>query len=422
MPELSPSLITGLESVCIQNLDKFGTLEQVNGVVIVGSTCAGKSVIVDAVRQSYLALQGIIEVPKRYITRPQRANDNTTENAFVTPEEFQAKVESGEIGLHWIRKMEGGRQERYGFHQTSPDALPVYSGNNALYDNSDSVRPEGVLKNALMLGVYAPDDVRRDRLVSRSPDLLKERPDEVAYRLGDSSENILPNIHLLLNNHGQHEQVSKTEVIRLIERITCAQRNLITALDKPVEQYRGRLIRIATQRMGFPDMKEKAFEFAERAPGVRILVTDGERILLTKEWRSETQNWDHRLPGGKVFDSLDEYLSEKEKSDEVMQNHAVLAAQKELLEETSLQVPVDSFTHIGRSVAGATVVWDLHYYLVHIPKQEGSISKITTDEGEQTHPEWYTHEQVKALCVDGQVQEDRSVAVLLRYLLSQEGS
>ncbi len=421
MPKPSPSLVAGLESVRVQNQDKFGALEQIDGVIIVGSTCAGKSVVVDAVRQSYLALQGIIEVPKRYITRPQREKDNTVENAFVTPEEFQAKVESGDIGLHWIRKMEGDRQERYGFHRTTGDALPIFSGNNALYNNSDSVRPEDILKNAIMLGVYAPDEVRRERLVSRSPDLLKDRPDEVVYRLGDSSENMLPHVHVLVDNHGQREQVSRAEVLRLIERIACVRRNLITALDKPVEQYRGRLIRIATQRMGFPDTTEKSFEFAERAPGVRILVTDGERILLTKEWRSETQNWDHRLPGGKVFDTLGEYLAEKEKGDEHMQASALVAAQKELSEETSLQLPVDSFKNIGRSVAGATVVWDLHYYSVEVPKQEGTLPGITTGEGEQTHPEWFTHEQVKSLCVEGHIQEDRTVAALLRYLFSREG-
>ncbi|MDO8648694.1 MAG: NUDIX domain-containing protein [Candidatus Peregrinibacteria bacterium] len=421
MPKPSLSLVSGLESVRIQNQEKFDALEKIDGVVIVGSTCAGKSVVVDAIRQSYLALQGIIDVPKRYITRPQRAKDNIVENAFVTPEEFQTKVDGDEIGLHWIRKMEGDREERYGFHRTTGDALPVYSGNNALYNNSESVRPEGVLKNALMLGVYAPDDVRRERLVSRSPDLLKDRPEEVAYRLGDSSENMLPHIHVLVDNHGQHEQASRAEVMRLIERIVCVRRNLITALDKPVEQYRGRLIRIATQRMGFPDASEKSFEFAERAPGVRILVTDGKRILLTKEWRSETQNWDHRLPGGKVFDTLEEYLVEKDKGDEHLQAWALAAARKELSEETSLQMPADSFRHIGRSVAGATVVWDLHYYLVETAKQEGTLPGITTGEGEQTHPEWFTYEQVKSLCVEGHVQEDRTVAFLLRHLLAKEG-
>lgn len=420
MSKHSPSLISGLESVKIQNQDKLNEPSQIESVAIVGSTCAGKSVVVDAIRQSYLAMQGIIEIPKRYITRSQRGNDNIVENEFVTAEEFQAKVESGDIGLHWVRKMEGDRKERYGFHQPTQDVLPVYSGNNALYNNPDSVRPEGILRNSLMVGIYAPDDVRRDRLVSRSPDLLRDRPDEVEYRLGDSSENMLPHIDILVNNYGQNEEISKIEIMRLIERIACVRRNLITALDKPVEKYSGKMIRIATQRMGFPDTTEKTFEFAERAPGVRILVTDGERILLTKEWRGETQNWDHRLPGGKVFDSLKEYLSGKEQGDSYMQDQALLAAQKELSEETSIRLPIESFKHLGKSVAGATVVWDLHYYMANVPKQEGLLSEITTEEGEQTKPQWFTYEQVQALCLDGSVQEDRSVAALLRYLLSQK--
>ncbi len=420
MPKHLPSLVSDLKSLQIKNQDKFNEPSQIDSVVIVGSTCAGKSVIVDAIRQSYLAMQGIIQIPKRYITRAQRGNDNIVENAFVTTDEFQAKVERGDIGLHWVRKMEGDRKELYGFHQPTQDVLPVYSGNNALYNNPDSVRPEGILRNSLMVGIYAPDDVRRDRLVSRSPDLLRDRPDEVEYRLGDSSENMLPHIDVLVNNYGQNEQVTKSEVMRLVERIVCIRRNLITALDKPVEQYNGKMIRIATQRMGFPDISEKTFEFAERAPGVRILVTDGERILLTKEWRGETQNWDHRLPGGKVFDSLKEYLSGKEKGDSYVQEQALLAAQKELSEETSLRLPIESFKHIGRSIAGATVVWDLHYYVANVPKQEGLLPDITTEEGEQTQPQWFTYEQVQALCLDGNVQEDRSVAALLKFLLSQK--
>ena len=97
-----------------------------------------------------------------------------------------------------------------------------------------------------------------------------------------------------------------------------------------------------------------------------------------------------------------------------------MAAQKELSEETSIRLPIESFKHLGESVAGATVVWDLHYYMANVPKQDGLLSDITTEEGEQTKPQWFTYEQVQALCLDGSVQEDRSVAALLKFLLSQK--
>lgn len=193
----------------------------------------------------------------------------------------------------------------------------------------------------------------------------------------------------------------------------------IKAVEPVQEIFRGRLIRVASQRMRFSNGTEKTFEFAERAPGVRILLTDGEHILLTKEWRSETETWDYRLPGGKVFDSLHEYLTHKEAGNANLRHLARFAAQKELLEETSIRLPLDTFIDHHHSVCGATVVWDLYYYLVVIGRRGPDLAMVNTHEGEQTHPQWITCEEVLRLCLTGQVQEDRTVAVLLRYLLAK---
>ena len=58
-----------------------------------------------------------------------------------------------------------------------------------------------------------------------------------------------------------------------------------------------------------PQPDGRVFELARRAPGVRLIICDRQNktILLTKEFRQELDGWDYRLPGGKVFDSLDEY-------------------------------------------------------------------------------------------------------------------
>lgn len=317
--------------------------------------------------------------------------------------------------------MEGDREERYGFHQTATGRLAVYSGNNALYDNPNSVNPREVLKNTLMLGIYAPDDVRKDRLMQRSPDLFRDQPDEAEYRLQDSSNNILPHVHVVVDNYGELEANATVEIVKLIELLAQTRRAFVEILEPPQEQHRGRLIRVTTQRVRFSDGVEKNFEFAERSPGVRILATDGERILLTKEWRSETNSWDYRLPGGKVFDSLDEYLDAKDGSNFDVDQKAAEAAKKELEEETSLGIAPEAFSPLHRSVCGATVVWDLHYYLAQVSQNDidAQPASIATDEGEHTHPEWLTTEEVKALCLKGTVQEDRTAAVLLRYILAQ---
>ncbi len=317
--------------------------------------------------------------------------------------------------------MEGDREERYGFHCTPSNRLAVYSGNNALYDNLDSIEPRRALQNTLMLGIYAPDDVRAARLQYRSPDLFTDHPDEVAYRLQDSSDNMLPYIHVVVNNHGELEPNVPTEVIRLIELIAQTRRASVEILEPSREQYRGRLIRVATQRVRFSNGKESTFEFAERSPGVRTLVTDGKKILLTKEWRSETASWDYRLPGGKVFDSLGEYLAMKDRPDFDINVKAAEAARKELVEETLLNLPPEAFHPLHLSICGATVIWDLHYYLAHAIQADIDSRPISvqTEEGEHTHPEWFTDEAVKALCLNGAVQEDRTAAVLLRYILSK---
>jgi hypothetical protein len=54
----------------------------------------------------------------------------------------------------------------------------------------------------------------------------------------------------------------------------------------------------------------RVFEKFRRPPGVRlVIVSPDKKLLITKEFRSETSNYDLRLPGGKVCDSLDEYHS-----------------------------------------------------------------------------------------------------------------
>jgi DNA-binding NarL/FixJ family response regulator len=63
----------------------------------------------------------------------------------------------------------------------------------------------------------------------------------------------------------------------------------------------------------------KMFEFARRAPGVRMIISaqDGSgKILLTREYRPSLERYDYRLPGGKVFDSLQELHEHIEDIDE----------------------------------------------------------------------------------------------------------
>lgn len=210
-------LETGLTS--ITRTDRLHGCSSIEGIVIVGSSAVGKSVIVHAIRNSRCLARSDVSVPRRYITRPKRRGDTAVENCHVSEAEFLRKVKSGHIGLRWTRKMEGDREERYGFEITKNMCFPVFSGNNAFYNNRDSVQPALLRGNLLVVGVYAPDRVREDRLYSRSPDLFRNYPDEVEYRLGDSSENIFDHVDYVVHNYGDYEGVATAEIAKFVSRI-----------------------------------------------------------------------------------------------------------------------------------------------------------------------------------------------------------
>ncbi len=203
-----------------QNLAR---LQEIDSIIFVGSSFAGKSTMVDAIRDAIAEnpkLASRFSIPKRIITRPKRENDNLVENAFRTLEEFSAMVASGEVGLHWIRKMEGTRTESYGFLPSETGSVPIYSANNAVVNNQESVQPTETLKKALIIAVYAPEEVRVRRLQDRSPDLILQKPEEVVYRLGDRAINIYSDAHIVVKDFGRYEDRAREDVVALMRLLT----------------------------------------------------------------------------------------------------------------------------------------------------------------------------------------------------------
>lgn len=193
-------------------------------------------------------------------------------------------------------------------------------------------------------------------------------------------------------------------------------------LGQPKEVYLGSLFRVMSQEVEMPGGRREVFERAERPPGVRVLASNESQVLVTKEWREETAVWDYRLPGGKVFDSMAEYVSLASRSARHIERAAQSAAQREFEEETSIRIPIEQFKLLGRSVCGATVVWDLYYFVAELPVIKTPIAPIASREGERIQPEFFTREEVIRLCVNGLIREDRTAAVLLRYFLSGKHS
>jgi 8-oxo-dGTP pyrophosphatase MutT (NUDIX family) len=172
--------------------------------------------------------------------------------------------------------------------------------------------------------------------------------------------------------------------------------------------YQGKIIEVVQKEVE-QNGKTKVFEFARRSPGVRLIIEKENQIFLTKEFRHEVGGYDYRLPGGKVYDSLEEYNTAL-KSGIDIQEAAKVAAIKEAYEEVGIKVTDIIFSH--KSACGATVVWDLFYFIVKNFTQD----EQHLEDGEDIVVELFTKDQVKSMCLDGSISEERSALTLLRYL------
>jgi len=174
-------------------------------------------------------------------------------------------------------------------------------------------------------------------------------------------------------------------------------------------EYSGKTFEIVHRPLKVKDRIIR-LEVAKRSPGIRLIIVKNNKILLTKEYRYELKFYDYRLPGGKVFDSLKEY---NQNIDKDMMKHAIGAAKKECIEETGLIVK--NIKHFQTSKAGLTVDWTLYYFIVD--KFEKNPAGQQLEHGEDIEPEWKTFDEAKNLCLNGKISEDRSVGILLRFLL-----
>lgn len=175
--------------------------------------------------------------------------------------------------------------------------------------------------------------------------------------------------------------------------------------------FKGKLIEVVEQKMKAGNY-EYAVEMAKRPPGTRlIIVSPDKKILITREYRPEHKSWDFRLPGGKVIDSLDEYNELLKKGKDLLKM-AQEGARKEALEEVG--IVVDEMKHFTTSHCGVTIVWDIYYFVVTKYHQHPDGQHL--DPSENIKPVWLSFEEIKKLCLSDQMREDRSAAVLLRFL------
>ena len=171
--------------------------------------------------------------------------------------------------------------------------------------------------------------------------------------------------------------------------------------------FQWRLIEVVQQTVKVGD-KELLREVARRSPGVRLIICDGDKILITKEFRKELDTYDYRLPGGKVFDTLTDYNEHRND----IEQYALMWVKRECEEETWL-IPHDiSLYYISK--LWATMEWDLYYYVITKFSHHEKWQQLEL--WENITVEWKNKEEISFLIKKWAMHEDRSVGVLLRYL------
>lgn len=164
----------------------------------------------------------------------------------------------------------------------------------------------------------------------------------------------------------------------------------------------------------------RMFEIARRAPGVRIIIADkaNKKVLLTREFRHELGDYDYRLPGGKVFDTLDEFAAFRASGEDIVEA-AKMQAINEAQQEAGVEIA--ELELYKKSVLGATVEWDL--YVFEAGDWRLSVQGQELEVGEKIEADnWVHYDEARRMILEGKMQEERIALVLLQWLETQDGN
>lgn len=154
--------------------------------------------------------------------------------------------------------------------------------------------------------------------------------------------------------------------------------------------------------------------FVRRPPGIRALIVNKKdnKILLSKEYRYELEDWDYRLPGGKVFENLEDYKQALKENTVLKQVEKTVP--KEVQEEVGLIVKKPHLLKVSK--AGAGVEWDLYYYEITDYTVDSTGPKLEEDEVIDGYI-WKSYDEIIEMCINKMIKEERTIAVLLTYIL-----
>lgn len=167
-----------------------------------------------------------------------------------------------------------------------------------------------------------------------------------------------------------------------------------------------------------PKSDGRVFEVARRAPGVRLIVADkaGKKVLLTREHRWELNGYDYRLPGGKVFDTIKEFEQFRQSGRPVLEA-ATEKVKQEAAEEAGIQA--NEVRLFKKSMLGATVEWDLYVFEATKWQPHKDGQDLKEDEKQGIDINWYSHDELEKMILNGDMQEERIALILLQWLKVQ---
>lgn len=189
--------------------------------------------------------------------------------------------------------------------------------------------------------------------------------------------------------------------------------------------YRGKLFQVINRTKentflvdGKEITKNLTFELVRRPPGVRALIVQGDKLMLNREYRYELDDWDYRLPGGKVFDKLEQF--EKALANDNIESSVDEKLKEELREEADIEVL--GYNLFGVSKSGLTVDWTLYYFLVDKFKILRSFYEKDKQKSEYEYIQhvWVNFDDVMDLFLNDKISEDRSAAMILKYILRKK--
>jgi len=207
------------KTVTLEINKKLKDLEEINSIIIAGSSWVGKTTIRNILKEVSNE-NDFFSFPKRVITREQRPNDNLDENSFASSLEELKKNDA--MGI--IRERElGESKEYYGFIKPPENSTPIYSGNNALVrqkDNLIQTISKDYLGTTLVILVYASDGEHLERNTKREGNYLDSKPLQKLTRLSDSSDSLRNEAHIIVHNHNNQDLVlQKKELENLLNVI-----------------------------------------------------------------------------------------------------------------------------------------------------------------------------------------------------------